>query len=141
MTGTGGTFVTTGSGGSSPDAGCTSTVTCTPVGGEYCGTIGNGCPGGSIDCGTCPGTQVCSDEGICLGGPSCVPLSCNASASVQYCGTIGDGCGSSVNCGTCPSGQTCTGGVCVVNGCVPTTCNSGGAQYCGTIGDGCGGSS
>src|SRR5580692_157225 len=47
VTGTGGTTVVTGSGGSSPDAGCTSTVTCTPAGGEYCGTIGNGCPGRS----------------------------------------------------------------------------------------------
>ena len=138
--GTGGTSVTTGSGGSNnPDAACTSSVTCTPVGGEYCGMIGNGCPNGSIDCGTCPGTQVCGSAGICLGGPSCVPLTCNANATVKYCGTIGDGCGSSVDCGTCPSGQTCNGGVCVVNGCVPATCNAGGTQYCGTIGDGCGG--
>lgn len=68
VTGTGGSPVVTGSGGSSADAACTSTVTCTPVGGEYCGTIGNGCPGGSINCGACPGDQTCGSQGICLGG-------------------------------------------------------------------------
>ena len=138
--GTGGSPGVTGSGGSSADAACTSTVTCTPPGGEYCGTIGNGCPGGSINCGACPGDETCGGQGICLGGPSCVKLTCS-SGTAKYCGTIGDGCGSSVDCGACPGGQTCNGGVCVVSGCVPATCNAGGgAQYCGAIGDGCGGS-
>ena len=137
--GTGGSPVVTGAGGSSPDAGCTSTVTCTPPGGEYCGTIGNGCPGGSITCGVCPGDGVCTN-GLCLGGPSCVKLTCSV-GSAQYCGTVGDGCGGSLSCGACPSGQTCSGGICVIAGCVPATCNAGGGNlYCGTIGDGCGGS-
>src|SRR6185437_15616175 len=136
--GTGGSPVVTGAGGSSPDAGCTSTVTCTPPGGEYCGTIGNGCPGGSITCGACPGDGVCTN-GLCLGGPSCVKLTCSV-GSAQYCGTVGDGCGGSLSCGACPSGQTCSGGICVIAGCVPATCNAGGGNlYCGTIGDGCGG--
>jgi hypothetical protein len=35
--------------------------TCSPPGGNYCGTIGNGC-GGTRDCGLCPGTQVCGSR-------------------------------------------------------------------------------
>ena len=40
------------------DGGCTSTVTCTPPNGRYCGVIGNGCFG-TIDCGACPTGQMC----------------------------------------------------------------------------------
>ena len=57
------------------DAGtCTPSVTCDPPNGRYCGTIGNGCFG-MIDCGTCPGDQVC-DDNVCVGGASCVALAC-----------------------------------------------------------------
>src|SRR5262245_44391407 len=73
--GAAGTTATTGGGGTSgSDAGnnaCTPTVTtCTPAGGQYCGKIGNGCSGGKLECGACPGDGVCS-LGLCLGGPSC----------------------------------------------------------------------
>src|SRR6185369_16689077 len=143
-TGTGGTTVVTGSGGSGADAACTSTVTCTPAGGEYCGTIGNGCPGGSINCGACPGDQTCGSQGICLGGASCVKRTCS-SGGAKYCGTIGDGCGSSVDCGACTGAETCGGGgiagVCgAANAnCTPVSCTPSGGQYCGVIGNGCGG--
>src|SRR5215467_8592533 len=63
VTGSGGSTVVTGSGGSGDvDMSCTPNVSCTPPGGEYCGTIGNGCPGGSINCGACPGDQVCGGQ-------------------------------------------------------------------------------
>jgi hypothetical protein len=91
--------------------------TCTPLtaaacnytGGNYCGSIGDGC-GGTISCPGCSGSETCGGRGaahIC-GDPACVPGSCTASNGVQYCGTIGDGCGGSLNCGmSCPTGQAC----------------------------------
>ena len=51
------------------DLGCSNRVSCTPPGGQYCGIIGDGCQS-TIDCGTCPGDQIC-DKGLCVGGPSC----------------------------------------------------------------------
>src|SRR6187551_2861007 len=69
-TGSGGTIVITLDGGSG-DAACTPSVTCTPAGGRYCGTIGNGCPGGRLECGDCPASDICSG-GVCVGGPSCM---------------------------------------------------------------------
>jgi len=138
-TGSGGSSVT-GNGGSSPvDAGpdvpCVPTVTtCTQPGGTYCGTIGNGCAGGSLDCGACPSGYTCTN-GICIGGASCPAIACG-----NYCGSIGDGCGRTLSCGGCSSGDQCMGGICAQPGCVPLTCNpSSGNQYCGKIGDGCGG--
>ena len=40
---------------------CTTPSTCTPLGATYCGVIGDGC-GGALDCGACPGTQVCGSR-------------------------------------------------------------------------------
>ncbi len=123
------------------DLGCSKTVSCTPAGGQYCGIIGDGCAG-TIDCGTCPGDQVC-DKGLCIGGPSCVATTSCAAASggSNYCGDIGNGCGGKVSCGNCATGSACNGGICVAANCVPLTCNiaNGGGKYCGNIGDGCGG--
>jgi hypothetical protein len=146
QTGTAGTTGTTTGGGGSGVAGTFGTVdaaTCTPIactqpGGQYCGTIGNGCPFGKEDCGACASGWSCQ-SGLCIGPASCVPLACTQPGG-QYCGSIGNGCGAAVDCGTCPSGLTCNSGLCVAAGCVPLTCNSAGGQYCGTIGDGCGGS-
>ena len=120
------------------DAACTPSVTCTPTGGQYCGKIGNGCKGGSLECGACAGDGVCT-AGLCIGGPSCKPIACASGGTAQYCGAVGDGCGRVLDCGACPTGQTCTGGVCVTANCVPLTCTSGSTRYCGTIGNGCGG--
>jgi hypothetical protein len=133
-----------GSGGSHPGTGgangtggggntCATPISCKPAGGQYCGIVSDGCAG-SQDCGTCPGDQVC-DKGLCVGGPSCVPIACGS-----YCGSIGDGCGHTLTCGSCAAGQVCSGGICTLPGCVPLTCNGpGGARYCDSIGDGCGG--
>lgn len=119
------------------EAGCHSGVTCTPMNGRYCGVIGDGCAA-TLDCGACPGDQVC-DGGLCVAGTSCVPLTC-AAATGRYCGSVGNGCGKAMDCGACPAGQTCTpSGLCVSAGCVPTTCDPGVSRYCGTVGDGCGG--
>jgi hypothetical protein len=134
ITGTAGVIAVAGSTGTGGTA-CTPNATCTPPGGQYCGVIGNGCPGGKLDCGTtCPGDGVCEAK-QCVGGPSCTPLTCGT-----YCGEIGDGCGRKLTCTTCPAGRECRGGLCVDPGCVPITCAAANnVRYCGTIGDGCGG--
>jgi hypothetical protein len=137
-TGGGGRGGSGGSGGTGgiapqPDGGaCTPTV-CNPPGGQYCGTIGDGCFG-RLDCGNCPTGQVC-DNGLCVGDSTCVPITCGS-----YCGTVGDGCGHALNCADCSGGTVCRSGVCANPSCVPLTCNiTGGGRYCGTVGDGCGG--
>jgi hypothetical protein len=138
-TATTGTAGTTGSGtDAGGDAACIPSVSCTPAGGQYCGKIGNGCKGGSLDCAPCAGDGVCS-FGLCVGGPSCRPLTCASGGAVNYCGVIGDGCGMKVDCGACGTGQVCKSGICASASCVPLTCASGSTRYCGTIGDGCGG--
>ena len=137
--GTGGsTPVITIDGGGSSDAACTPSTTCAPAGGQYCGKIGNGCKGGSLECGACAGDGVCTG-GICIGGPSCTRVTCTSGGGARYCGTVGDACGGKLECGACATGEVCTAGVCVKAGCVPLTCTMGTTRYCGTIGDGCGG--
>jgi hypothetical protein len=146
-TGTAGTpnIVGTGGTGAGGTGGaCVPTYTCDPVGGRYCNTIGNGCKGQSVNCGACPGDATCSGgdtmPGICIGGPSCPPITCSPNASMKYCGKVGDGCGRELDCGACATGQVCSGGLCVPANCTPITCAiTGGGQYCGRIGDGCGG--
>ena len=108
-------------------------VVCTP-GGRYCGKIGNGCKGQTLDCGTCPTGFTC-DHGLCVGDATCAAGTCGS-----YCGTIGDNCGHALTCADCPTGQTCNSGICAAPGCVPLTCNGAGTtRFCGAIGDGCGG--
>jgi hypothetical protein len=51
-----------------PD-GCTP-ISCTPPLGTYCGWIGDGC-GGAMDCGTCPGAQVCGQRRPNICGAPC----------------------------------------------------------------------
>jgi len=121
------------------DAACTP-VSCTPTGGAYCGTIGDGCHR-SKDCGACAGAgQVCTAN-ICVEGPSCVRGTCNGAGGARYCGKIGTGCGDAIDCGACPTGNTCSpDGVCVPANCTPIGCDipGGAGKYCGRIGDGCG---
>jgi hypothetical protein len=135
-----GTAGTTGAGGA-----CVPSYTCTPAGGTYCNTIGNGCKGQKLDCGACAGDATCSGgataPGICIGGPSCTPITCSSGGSAQYCGKVGDGCGRELDCGNCSGSNVCSGGLCVAAGCNPLKCAiPAGGQYCGKIGDGCGGS-
>jgi hypothetical protein len=116
---------------------CTASITCTPPNGHYCGVISDGCLR-PLDCGACAGDEVC-DQGICVGGASCVPLACMV-ANGQYCGSVGNGCGRAMDCGACDPSLVCTSGVCIPGaGCVPLTCTTATGRYCGTIGDGCGG--
>ncbi|HVR18675.1 MAG TPA: hypothetical protein VMS65_03230, partial [Polyangiaceae bacterium] len=115
-------------------------ATCTPVGGTYCGQIGDEC-GGSIECGLCMGDWTC-EQHVCVGGPSCTPNVACTVGSAQFCGTIGDTCGHGVDCGTCPAGLECRNRLCVAPGCVPASscgASDGVTVYCGAIGDGCGG--
>jgi hypothetical protein len=91
-----------------------------------------------LDCGACPSGQIC-DGNVCVGGASCVALTCQAGAGT-YCGTVGNGCGRSMECGDCDSSLVCAKGVCIPGaGCTPLTCTTATGRYCGTIGDGCGG--
>jgi hypothetical protein len=122
-------------GGGTP-GGCTAVV-CAPPGGQYCGSIGDGC-GGGLECGGCPAGFGC-ESGLCVGGPDCPRRTACAEGSANFCGAIGDGCGGALDCGGCQGGLTCNGGVCVAPGCVPLTCSGGGTRFCGVVGDGCGG--
>ena len=110
---------------------------------KYCGMIGDGC-GLIVNCGGCPGTQVCGSvtRGVCGGGPGCTPATCDSPGG-RFCGTVGDGCGGVLTCGACTKpGETCGGsgtpGLCGGGACTPVTCMSAGVRYCGSIGDGCG---
>ena len=97
MAGTGGnTPVITIDGGGSSDAACTPSTTCAPAGGQYCGKIGNGCKGGSLECGACAGDGVCTG-GICIGGPSCQRDHLQSGGGARYCGTVGDAAAGSSN--------------------------------------------
>jgi hypothetical protein len=120
------------------DRGTCVKATCTPANGRYCGMIGDGCSSSILDCGACPGDQVC-ERGVCVAGDGCVPLTCRSGAS-QYCGVIGDGCGRQLDCGGCAANLVCTSGLCTPGpGCVKLACAASTGRYCGTIGDGCGG--
>jgi len=116
-------------------ASCASSVSCASPGGQYCGSIGDGC-NGTIDCGTCKADFLCTDN-LCVGGADCVRVTCN-SGSTQFCGPIGDGCGHVLDCSACATGENCVNSVCVKEGCAPLTCANAGSQFCGNVGDGCG---
>jgi hypothetical protein len=135
LLGTAGVISVGGSTGTGGSGACMPSATCTPPGGQYCGVIGNGCLGQTIDCGTtCANGWVC-EANQCVGPASCVKLTCGS-----YCGEIGDGCGRKLMCNACAAGRECRGGLCVDPGCVPITCSAANnVRYCGTIGDGCGG--
>ncbi|HEY0707157.1 MAG TPA: hypothetical protein VGG33_10180, partial [Polyangia bacterium] len=121
-------------------------VTCQQPGGQYCGSIGDGC-GKTIDCGACPSGDTCGGGGIAnvcgRPGNTCQPITC-AQTNGQYCGKIGDGCGKTIDCGACPAGEICgaggVSGVCAkpVGSCQQLACVQAGGQYCGVVGDGCG---
>ncbi|HMI88633.1 MAG TPA: hypothetical protein VK550_31355 [Polyangiaceae bacterium] len=132
-----------------PDAACI--TSCTQMGGQYCGYIGNGCGCRPVlDCGKCANPDfTCGGAGISrlCGAPrdsgACEVTICKASTG-QYCGVIGDGCGAALDCGGCPPGMWCGGGgvprVCGAppDLCTPVLCNQPTYAYCGRIGDGCG---
>lgn len=128
-----------GAAGAGSDGSCVPT-TCTPEGGQYCGEIGDGCDG-TLMCPACTGGFLCSEEGLCVGGPDCVRASTSACAveGATFCGDIGDGCGGSVTCGNCTDGLVCEDRLCVDPSCVPLTCETAGGRFCGSIGNGCGG--
>ncbi|AKJ03807.1 trypsin domain protein [Archangium gephyra] len=75
--------------------------------GAVCGSISDGC-GGTLNCGTCPGGQICSASNTC---EVCVPTTCESQGRV--CGSTSDGCGGTLECGTCADGMSCLGGACI----------------------------
>lgn len=84
--------------------GCTPT-TCAAMGAQ-CGDLPDGC-GGTLACGTCPGTETCGGAGVphkC----GCKPKTC---AQLAGCGSLDDSCGGSVTCG-CPGNLACISGQC-----------------------------
>ena len=113
----------------------TECVQCTPKTcfnlGKNCGIWNDGC-GGSLSCGFCQSSQICTD-GVCAG--TCAPLTCLQLG--KSCGLWNDSCGGSLDCGTCVSGKTCQNGACVST-CTPSTCTNLG-KNCGSWSDGCGG--
>ncbi|HMJ52841.1 MAG TPA: hypothetical protein VK540_12220 [Polyangiaceae bacterium] len=133
------------------DGGTCTPIVCDPLGGNYCGTIGDNC-GGSLSCGPCPGGWTCGGAGVpSVCGPesdaeTCTPMGCDFGAAGKLCGVVGDGCGRRLDCGGCFNGFTCGGAgspnVCGARPdsgvCAPNVCNPIGGWYCGDIGDGCG---
>lgn len=86
--------------------------TCADLG-ATCGMQGDGC-GGSIDCGTCTGTDVCGGAGDNRCGPNaCTPKQCAQLNAT--CGLVSNGCGTTIDCGVCGQGLTC--GVSEANQC------------------------
>eukprot|EP01043_Picozoa_sp_COSAG02_P018093 COSAG02_NODE_835_length_16654_cov_52.747569_9_plen_2865_part_01 len=91
----------------STDVRCTEQCTpqtATSCGVHECGVKDDGC-GGTVDCGSCPGSQRC-EANACV----CEPRACHAQSFA--CGLQTDGCGNPLDCGQCPSGQTCQLGAC-----------------------------
>jgi hypothetical protein len=118
----------------SGDGGACQPASCTPLGGQYCGLIGDGC-GGRLDCGSaCPMAQTCGGGGtknLCGSppDPTCQPIEC-VQRGGRLCGRVGDGCGGAKDCGTCPGGEACGGTIANVcgqgGGAVPVaTCPAG----------------
>jgi hypothetical protein len=83
-----------------------------------CGSIPNGC-GATMNCGGCPGGQVC-DDNVCR--PQCVPTTCESEG--VFCSTIADGCGGSLTC-SCPGA------------CEPTSQEDACEGECGYVSDDC----
>jgi hypothetical protein len=125
--------------------------------GFNCGKNADGC-GGTIDCGTCSGVDLCGIGGFSKcgnpliaadGGTTCTPRTCAGSGF--DCGKTGDGCGAALDCGstTCSGNAYCGGGgpnkcggdsTTTIDGapaCTPKTCADLGYD-CGLAGDGCG---
>lgn len=74
-------------------------------------------------CGTCSGTDTCSQSGICV-PLACVPNSNATTCGTAVCGVKVNNCGQYVTCGNCSSGQVCSSGSCII----PTPINTGTVQ-------------
>ncbi len=120
------------------DPNCTP-ITCNPTGGQYCGEIGDGCDGELVCSAPCPMDWVCSEEGVCVGGPNCDALDMCEVDGVKFCGVIGNQCGIELECGQCEPGFVCEDHICKDPRCEPLSCQTANGNYCGSIGDGCGG--
>jgi hypothetical protein len=82
-------------------------LTCEGMG-KNCNVMSDGC-GGTLNCGTCSGSETCGAGGtpnVCSTGV-CVPKTCN---NLGFnCGITTDGCGTTLNCGSCTSPNVCGG--------------------------------
>ena len=56
-----------------PLSSCTNRLSCKPMGGQYCGVVGDNC-GSTIDCGTCDNGMACRTDHVC---PSTGPGPCS----------------------------------------------------------------
>ena len=106
---------------------------------DTCGSVSNGC-NGTLSCGTCNGTQVCS-SGKCYGTGAlpCAPKTCLQLNDT--CGSVSNGCNGTLSCGTCNGTQVCSSGKCYGTGalpCAPKTCLQLN-DTCGSVSNGCGG--
>ena len=114
-------------------------LTCVDAGFE-CGVWPDGCDG-TIDCGTCPGTDTscycvgggCVDcttdplvEGpVCYNDACCDPYTCSERG--YECGVWSDGCGGTINCGNCIGDLECQSGECA---CDPSEFKCGDSSCC-----------
>lgn len=108
--------------------------TCVQIGAN-CGSAPDGC-GDKIECGTCPGGQICGGGGANkCGTDECFPKSC-VQVNAQ-CGWASDGCSKAIDCGGCAPPESCgAAGDENACGCMPKTCAQLEAN-CGTLPDGC----
>ena len=95
---------------------------------------------GTLSCGTCNGTQVCSSS-KCYGTGAlpCAPKTCLQLNDT--CGSVSNGCNGTLSCGTCNGTQVCSSGKCYGTGalpCAPKTCLQLN-DTCGSVSNGCGG--
>jgi hypothetical protein len=128
---------TCGGGGVTGKCGC-QPKSCAELG-LSCGLAEDGC-GGTVDCGSCSGGELCSSKGQCVAcqqGAACAASKPCVVSTMDCSGTPTCTDTGFVSAGTeCGPGLTCDGkGDCV---CTPTTCQALGVQ-CGTVPDGCGG--
>ncbi len=83
---------------------------CSELGME-CGSWADGC-GAEVDCGGCPGDEICRPDGRC--DADCQPVTCQDMG--YLCGALNDGCGQTLQCGDCPAGMSCAvDGHCIDN--------------------------
>jgi hypothetical protein len=84
-----------------PAGSCTNRLNCRPMGGQYCGVVGDNC-GGSIDCGACDNGMACRSDHVCpsTGTGVCTNLQCQldkpgecTGAGTQISGTVFDPAG------------------------------------------------
>jgi hypothetical protein len=71
-----------------PVTSCTNRLNCKPMGGQYCGVVGDNC-GSTIDCGTCDNGMACRSDHVCpaTGPGPCSNLQCQLDKAGECTGS------------------------------------------------------